>query len=113
MRTNKKPKTSKFGLGGWVKVKGEYESIEKKDVFEFIFPEGWRNNPLYKKDGQDCWGDSNDDDDEDMTDNDTFSSVTGTPSVAKKKVSQPFFVVCAECDISRLKRKISIRFVEG
>ena len=92
MRNNKKPKFSKFGLGG--RVKGENESIESKDIFEFLFPNGWLNNPLYKDGNQDDCNDSdNDDDSDDRNDNDAFSSVTAASLVAKNKVPQAFFVV--------------------
>ena len=92
MRNNKKLKFSKFGLGG--RVKGENESIESKDIFEFLFPNGWLNNPLYKDGNQDDCNDSdNDDDSDDRNDNDAFSSVTAASLVAKNKVPQAFFVV--------------------
>ena len=94
MNTNKKQKTSKFGLGGL--VKGEHESIEKKDVFEFLFPDGWMKNPLYRDGNQDDCDYSDEDDDGDDA-NEICSSVTGASSVAKKKLRQPFFVVCGEC----------------
>ena len=106
MRNKKKPKFSKFGLGGW--VKGENESIESKDIFEFLFPNGWLNNPLYKDSNQDDCDNSNDDDDgdnRDRDDNDAVSTVTAASSVAKNKVPQAFFVVCGECGKHTISNK--------
>lgn len=73
------------------RVKGVEEPVETKDIFDFLYPHGFLDNPDYvdkqkKKNNND--NDDNDDDDDDV------SSLTASKSKRDLSV-KPFFVTCS------------------